>query len=61
MRLPMLRLLVVILLASAGANAAEDANARLEAAVKGFEEQVDKDFIPVGTSLDAWRQRKLKG
>ena len=35
--------------------AVDDLNVQLEAAVKGFEDQVDKDFVPVAKSLNGWR------
>ena len=38
--------------------AVDDLNVQLEAAVKGFEDQVDKDFVPVAKSLDGWRGRR---
>lgn len=51
--------LVLLLSAFLGlAMAEEGLNARIETAVKAFEDQVGQDFAPVERWLDQWRQRR---
>ncbi len=51
-------LALLLLLITVSARGADNVNVQLESAVAGFEDQVDKDFLPVAKSLDQWRLRR---